>query len=66
MIRVWKPTAIIHTASRLGDRATIVDGSGTTVTFAAQLFSMPNSAESPPKFAPYPTLVGTAMTGQAT
>lgn len=28
MIRVWKPASIVHTASRLGDRATIVDGSG--------------------------------------
>jgi dTDP-4-dehydrorhamnose reductase len=27
MVRDWKPAAVIHTASRTGDRATIVDGS---------------------------------------
>src|SRR3954465_9523395 len=35
----------------------------TTVTPAAQLLSMPSSAAMPPKLAPYPTEVGTAMTG---
>ena len=35
----------------------------TTDTPAAQLFSIPSSAARPPKLAPYPTLVGTAMTG---
>src|SRR6185295_12202482 len=38
----------------------------TTVTPAAQELSIPRSAASPPKEAPYPTLVGTAMTGTAT
>src|SRR5665811_220243 len=38
----------------------------TTVTPAAQLFSIESRAASPPKFAPYPTLVGTAITGIAT
>ena len=35
----------------------------TTDTPEAQLFSIPSSAAMPPKLAPYPTLVGTAMTG---
>ena len=35
----------------------------TTVTPAAQVFSMPSRAASPLKLAPYPTLVGTAITG---
>ena len=35
----------------------------TTETPGAQLFSMPRSAAMPPKLAPYPTLVGTAITG---
>src|ERR1051325_7525058 len=34
----------------------------TTVTLLAQLFSIPSSAASPWKLAPYPILVGTAMT----
>src|SRR2546429_569508 len=38
----------------------------TTDTPAAQLLSMPRSAAIPPKLAPYPTLVGTAMTGTCT
>src|ERR1041385_3657359 len=38
----------------------------TTVTPDAQEFSMARSAASPPKEAPYPTLVGTAMTGTFT
>ena len=38
----------------------------TTATPVAQLFSMPSSADSPPKLAPYPMLVGTAMTGART
>src|SRR5690606_41721581 len=38
----------------------------TTVSPAAQLFSIPRSAASPPKEAPYPTLVGTASTGTGT
>src|SRR5215472_16959544 len=38
----------------------------TTLTFDAQEFSIPNSAARPPKEAPYPTLVGTAMTGTLT
>ena len=38
----------------------------TTVTPAAQQLSMANSAAKPPKLAPYPTLVGTAITGQST
>ena len=38
----------------------------TTVTLAAQLFSIPNNATMPPRLAPYPTLVGTAITGQST
>src|SRR5262249_16759013 len=38
----------------------------TTETPDAQLLSMPRSAARPPKLAPYPTLVGTAMTGAAT
>ena len=37
----------------------------TTATPAAQEFSIPSSAATPPKLAPYPTLVGTAMTGRA-
>ena len=32
----------------------------------AQLLSIPSSAASPPKLAPYPMLVGTAITGQST
>ena len=31
-----------------------------------QEFSIASSAASPPRFAPYPTLVGTAITGQPT
>ena len=38
----------------------------TTVTPEAQLFSMARSAASPLKLAPYPTLVGTAITGLET
>src|SRR6266568_5095875 len=38
----------------------------TTVTPAAQEFSMPSSAATPPNDAPYPTLVGTAITGTGT
>jgi len=38
----------------------------TTVTPEAQEFSMASSAASPPNEAPYPTLVGTAMTGTFT
>src|SRR3954449_6260681 len=38
----------------------------TTVTPDAQELSMARSAARPPKDAPYPTLVGTAMTGTAT
>ena len=38
----------------------------TTVTPAAQEFSIPSSAASPPNDAPYPTLVGTAITGTLT
>ena len=38
----------------------------TTETPLAQLLSIPSSAASPPKLAPYPTLVGTAMTGTST
>src|SRR5919202_6746917 len=38
----------------------------TTVTPEAQEFSIPSKAASPPKEAPYPTLVGTAMTGVPT
>src|ERR1700675_2994336 len=38
----------------------------TTLTFEAQLFSIPNSAVSPPKLDPYPVLVGTAITGTPT
>ena len=34
----------------------------TTVTPLPQLVSMPNKAATPPKLAPYPTLVGTAIT----
>ena len=36
----------------------------TTETPLAQLFTMASRAVTPPRFAPYPTLVGTAMTGQ--
>ena len=35
----------------------------TTVTPAAQEFNIPSRAAIPLKLAPYPTLVGTAMTG---
>src|SRR6186713_2318834 len=35
----------------------------TTVTPEAQLLSAASNAATPPKLAPYPTLVGTAMTG---
>src|SRR5579863_8382644 len=35
----------------------------TTDTLGAQVLSIPRSAATPPKEAPYPTLVGTAMTG---
>src|ERR1700688_2179730 len=35
----------------------------TTLTFDAQEFSMPSRAASPLNDAPYPTLVGTAITG---
>lgn len=38
----------------------------TTLTFDAQLLSMLNSAAIPPKLAPYPTDVGTAITGAPT
>jgi hypothetical protein len=38
----------------------------TTVTFAAQEFSIASRAAIPPSDAPYPTLVGTAITGRAT
>ena len=38
----------------------------TTQMPAAQLFSMARSAAMPPKLAPYPMLVGTAMTVWAT
>ena len=38
----------------------------TTETPAEQLLSMPSRAAIPPKLAPYPTLVGTAMTGTLT
>ncbi len=38
----------------------------TTVTLDAQLFSMPRRAATPPKLAPYPVLVGTAITGTPT
>jgi hypothetical protein len=38
----------------------------TTVTFDAQLVSMPSSAVTPPNDAPYPTLVGTPITGLST
>jgi hypothetical protein len=38
----------------------------TTVTPLPQLLSMASKAASPPKLAPYPTLVGTAMTGRLT
>ena len=37
----------------------------TTETFGAQLFNMVRRAEIPWRFAPYPTDVGTAITGQA-
>ena len=37
----------------------------TTLTPLAQEFSMESSAARPPKAAPYPTLVGTAITGQS-
>ena len=38
----------------------------TTLVPLAQEFSMESRAESPPREAPYPTLVGTAITGQST
>src|SRR5215469_10865505 len=38
----------------------------TTVTLEAQLLSIPSSAAIPLKLAPYPMLVGTAMTGTET
>src|SRR5262249_24554246 len=38
----------------------------TTDTPVAQLFSIPSRAARPPKLAPYPTLVGTAITGTPT
>src|SRR5205823_3663240 len=38
----------------------------TTETLAAQELSIASSAAMPPSDAPYPTLVGTAMTGLAT
>ena len=38
----------------------------TTVTPLAQEFNIPRRAASPSKLAPYPTLVGTAMTGTRT
>src|SRR3984957_19570992 len=38
----------------------------TTLTFDAQEFNMPSSAVSPLKDAPYPMLVGTAITGTPT
>src|SRR5476649_2684815 len=37
-----------------------------TVTPAAQLLSIASNADSPSKLAPYPTLVGTAITGTRT
>jgi hypothetical protein len=37
-----------------------------TPTPAAQEFSIVSNADNPPKLAPYPLLVGTAMTGQCT
>ena len=37
----------------------------TTLTPLAQEFSIERSAETPPKDAPYPILVGTAITGQS-
>ena len=37
----------------------------TTLTPLAQEFSMESSADTPPKDAPYPMLVGTAITGQS-
>ena len=38
----------------------------TTLHPDAQELSIESSADSPPKLAPYPTLVGTAITGQST
>jgi len=38
----------------------------TTVTFEAQELSIPSNAATPLKLAPYPTLVGTAITGALT
>src|SRR6202046_2117002 len=38
----------------------------TTLTFDAHLFSIVSSADIPPKLDPYPTLVGTAITGADT
>src|ERR1700723_394096 len=38
----------------------------TTLTFEAQLFNIASSAVNPPKLDPYPVLVGTAITGEAT
>src|SRR3990172_6043332 len=38
----------------------------TTVTLAAQELSIASRVVSPPRFAPYPTLVGTAITGLST
>src|SRR5689334_14022942 len=38
----------------------------TTEMPGEQLLSIPSSAANPPKLAPYPTLVGTAITGAAT
>src|SRR5437870_3029790 len=38
----------------------------TTVSPVAQLFSIPSKAASPPKLAPYPMLVGTAITQLST
>ena len=37
----------------------------TTLTPLAQEFSMESRADTPPKDAPYPMLVGTAITGQS-
>src|SRR5580704_8479600 len=38
----------------------------TTETLDAQLFNIPSRAVIPPKLAPYPALVGTAITGTPT
>src|SRR6185437_5632458 len=56
-------TRLMHDATRAAPNPLSIF---TTVTFDAQLFSIPSSAATPPKLAPYPTLVGTAITGAAT